>query len=67
MNQYYVQLSNGTIVRSNVPISFDVNGWSKNIDVEIRLQTNESNILYGFHNVENFSFRRDFAVAYWGQ
>lgn len=67
MSKYYVQLSNGTIVRSAVPFSFDVNGWSINIDVEIRLQLNESSILYGFHTVENFSFRRDSAVAYWGQ
>ena len=67
MEKFYVQLSNGTIIRSDVPFKFDVNGWSENIDVSMRLPNDHSDPNYGFHRIDNFSFRRESAVAYWGQ
>jgi hypothetical protein len=67
MEKFYVQLSNGTIIRSDVPFKFD-NGWSENIDVSMRLPNlDHSDPNFGFYRTVNFSFRRESAVAYWGQ
>lgn len=63
---YYVQLTTGMIVRSKVPFSFDENGWSANIDVATRLSNDHADPSYGFYTTVNFSFRREYAVAYWG-
>jgi hypothetical protein len=65
---FYVQLSNGTIIKSDVPFKFDANGWSENIDVSIKLPNSiHPEPAFGFYNVVNFIFRRESAVAYWKQ
>jgi hypothetical protein len=65
---FYVQLITGLIVRSKVPFKFDGNGWSENIDVATRfVGTTGDDPNYSFFSTANFSFRRDSAVAYWGE
>jgi hypothetical protein len=63
---YFVQLINGTIVRSREPFKFDENGWSDNADVSIRLMTIDERSPYlSYYPASTFTFRRDHAVCYW--
>jgi hypothetical protein len=64
---YYVLLTTGMIVRSKTPFYFTENDWSDNIDAAVRVPNfDRADPHVGFYSVENFSFRRESAVAYWG-
>ena len=66
---YYVQLTSGLIAKSDVPFTFGSTGssaWSDNIDVSIGV-LNPHDGRINFNSVENFFFKREDAIAYWGQ
>ena len=57
---FYALLSNGTIIKSKINFTFD-GLWSEEINVEIKHPTD----VLGCISVENFTFKRDSAIAYW--
>lgn len=68
---YYAQLNTGLIVRSKESFKFDEKGWSDASTVATKFPTYSGDRAtrdpssYGFYATENFSFKRDTAVAYW--
>ena len=70
---YFVQLNTGLIVRSKDSIKFDEKGWSDAATVGIKFpnysgeRATSDPSSYGFYTTENFSFKRESAVAYWSE